>query len=364
MTTIKSYLLLTICVFALYSANAQMFKSVYLESIYDNLPETIKDSGEGVIGGFNVDIEYDSDGVISQMGVDLPIFDQDTTLISSFSERFFLDLLLATREHDRKNVLDRSKCKLYFNGAEYQKGPFWSLSSGLRTLKECRSFDVKRDSLSLSMRWSDGSNTLDLTIPANIQIITGLDKPELESGLERLMLSHTNKNVRYAESNVSKYTAFGDDLYLNIGKNFLIDSLTNTTYYTKNKRGKFEVIYNPDRLAESFANLFLCSTKESEKTKLRIEQHMYGRNTRGFEVTIGTFHSFCKANGLEVYVGFERIEQSEVEASIILHNREYNYIHLLHIISNVDSMFSSKEQSLEARMFAYIPFDNVAELFE
>ncbi len=357
------YIALIVCAFAVLSANAQQFKSIYLEQIFEKLPTNIQQQRGGTIGGFQVEVESDYSGVISEMGLKLPIFEGDTTLITSFAQRFFLDLMTATNAQDIENVLDRNKCKLYLNGAEYQKGPFWSLKHGLSILNECSSFDVRRDSLVYKLKWATAQNTLSLDFPANIQILMGRDKLELERGIKSIMMREYPVPIDSILSDSSRYKKSGS-VYSLKGDSFLVDSLNSSTYYVRGHEGEFEPIHNPYLPAETMANLFLRSTSGGATTKLLVEQRMYGNDVRTFDVTLDNFRGYCKEHNLKVYIGFENITDQRIEATVTLFSSEYNYIHLLYVVTDISSLFNLKDSFIAARLYSYIPFDNVTELFD
>ncbi|MFR9591083.1 MAG: hypothetical protein SNG27_01650 [Rikenellaceae bacterium] len=355
-----------VCAFAFLYANAQLCENIYLASIFEKLPYDIKSNGEGEIDGFRVKVEYNPYGVVSTVGVKLPIFEGDTTIISSFVERFFLDLILAQRDLDIKNVLDHSRSKLYFNGAEYQKGPYWNLSNGLSILNRTILFDMRRDSLEYSLEWGDGNNsTLALKFPANIQILTGKDKSELENGIEAQFVKCSEiNNPKFESEEEEKYSKLKSGLFARNGVSFLLDSISSTTYYTRKRSNSYEVVYTPDMIAPSLSNLLLMRSEFGDETIIQVEQRMYGNSIKSFEITTNTLRRFCEANELKTYVGVEKVNGDKIEATVLLHNAELNYLHMLHVITDISSLFSSDRKFMSARLFSYIPFDNVTDLFE
>ncbi|MFI3282150.1 MAG: hypothetical protein SNG10_01305 [Rikenellaceae bacterium] len=359
-------ILIIVCAFAVYTAKAQQCEYRYLESIYEKLPSAIKTEGGGDISGFSVEMTYNGDGVVSTLGVRLPIFDGDSTLVSQFAKRYFLDLILTKSDLDIKNVLDRNKSKLYFNGAEYQVGPYWNLHNGLSILNRSVSYEMKRDSLEYRLVWKDSDNSiLALKFPANIQILTGRDKLELESEIESLFTKDFEaKDISEILNTDSLYTKLESGVYAKIGESFLIDSMSSTTYYTRKKANKYEFVYSPDMLGYSLVNLLLRYTKYGDKTTINVEQRMYGNSVKTFKITTNSLREFCETNGFDPYIGVESCSDDRVEATVILHNKELNYIHMFHVATDVNSLFGSKDSFISARLFSYIPFDNVADIFD
>lgn len=359
------YLLLIVCAFAICEVKAQQCEYLYLESIYEKLPTEIKDNKGGSLSGFTVEVGCNSQGIVSQLGVNIPIFDGDSTLISSFVERYFLDLILAKTDQDIENVLDRSKSKLFYNNAEYQIGPYWKLSEGLPLLNSSVSFNMRRDSLEYRLVWKDeANNSLGLDFPANVQILTGKDKTELENSIEDLFSqSSVITNPITIPVADSLYAQIKGKLYEIKGESFIVDSMSNTTYYTRKKAKQYEPVYTPDMLAMSLVNLLLLESEYGDQTAIRISQSLYGNQTKSFDITTNTLRDFCLINGLDTYVGVEKNEEKLTEVTVILHNRELNYVHLLHIAANVDSIFGSGEKYMDARLYSYIPADNISNIF-
>ncbi|MFR9546058.1 MAG: hypothetical protein SNJ29_10835 [Rikenellaceae bacterium] len=366
MRRIAKCVIITICASVLYNINAQICENNYIESIYEKLPPAVKLCGEGVVKGFKVDIQQNQRGVITTLGINMPILEGDSTLVGLFIRRYFLDLILADKEIDIKNVLDRNKSKLFYNGAEYQKGPYWSLPNGLSLLNQCVSFNMNRDSLHYKVQWRDSANnTLALNFPANVQIITGKDKSELESEIESLFVRHRDTmSVGSISSDASLYKETKDGVYAKDGESFLLSEMTNTTYYTKNDRGNFEVIYSPDMLAPSLLNILLLRTEQGDKTTIKVEQRMYGNEIKTFDISTNTLRSFCETNGFNSYIGVESVAEDKIEATLLLHNAELNYLHMFHVATNVNSLFGTEDKFMSARLFSYIPFDNISDLFK
>lgn len=360
---IRYYALLIVCVFASFGANAQQFSSALLQTIYEKLPATSSDSLR--VKGFEVGVERTNKGVISELGVRIPIMSGDSTLVGNFIRRTLLDIITAEKGRDLMNVLDRNKCKLYLNDAEYQEGPFWELERGVAIATDCSSFDLRRDSLAYSVFWGrENGDKLKMTFPANIQILTGMDKVEMELALADILFAPYPAVQDEVVQDSALYTKQGS-LYVKEDKSFLIEDMTNTTYYSKRwLTGHFDLVYSPDYVAETLMNLFLVSSEYGASTNLYLQHNVYGNKTLEYELTLDDFLAYCRANNFELYAGAEEVTKEEIKATVIAYSKEANFIHLLYVSTDIGAIFSTQKRVISAYLYTYISYDNVANLFD
>ncbi len=256
MTVRKKIVAIMTLAFISPGAIAQQFDCRYVESLYKDVPAQLIEIDSCLLNGFRVKVDS-LDGIVTNVGVKIPnIENLSDSLLESFAERKLLEVMLAKSQHDLINVLDYSKAKLFLNGADYIKGPFWDLKEGLNVVKENETMLIYRDSLNYSIQWGKNDDKFAINFPANIQAVTSKDKAELENELAGLLISDCDLKQDAVSVDVTSFEKREDNVYATKGDCFILDNITNSTYFRKDKQGHYELIYSPDQIAETFANLF------------------------------------------------------------------------------------------------------------
>lgn len=350
-------------VFVSLNTNAQQFDCEYLKTIYERLPAQVKSTSTGSIKSFPVRITTQN-GVIVNIGAELtPKLSPEYSLIENFIERTTLEILLYDNYKDIVRVLEHNKTLLSLNGADFIKGPYWDISKGLDLLQNYSRFDISRDSLFYYAKWSRSDDYVSFRVPSNIQILTGKDKRELEGSFENLLTHHPlslNDTLTVEESRLTKQ----DEIFVEKSRFFFVKDMNNAKYYAKDSLGEFNLIFSADYAGETFSNLFQEKLPHSDKIELQINQQLYGKQTKQYIIPLSNLISFAKANGFETFVGLENVSPDLIEATIVLRHKELNFIHMFHVKSSVNNIFSSSGAAMAARLYTYIPSDNIVDLFE
>ncbi len=355
------YNLLIFCLFIVNSTLAQAFDSEYVKSIYDKIPVTVLESETPEIAGFALTITKNND-TITNLGVVIPNIEHvEEPLVISFVQRKILELLLVETEIEKENVLDHGKTEIYLNGAEYQVSQSWDMALVFEILKNNTSVKNRRDSARFQLAFENENDQVGIQFPINIQILTGKDKKELGEELEHLL----TKVVPEVSSSIPDTANLKKDkaYYFQESNNFYIKNFSDAKYYDKADDGTFHLVYSPDAVRESIANIFQEPISEVGETEIFIRQMQYGNVNSDYSITLSQLLSFYKTHNFECYVGVENITKEEITATVILKCNSLNYIHLLYVKTSIDDLFSAGDKSIESYLYAYIPFDNVANLY-
>ncbi|MFI3303326.1 MAG: hypothetical protein SNF68_01025 [Rikenellaceae bacterium] len=359
---------------AVFSVQAEpfIFTSEYVKEIYQELPK--KRGGDVVdsIDFFHVRVDVDGDK-FRDVGVEINNFVVDNPDIKAFVERKILELLLAKSDAEIIRVLERSKCRMLYNGDDYQKGPFWNLKKGVEVLRNCNKISYRSDDANFYLSIEDFSrNKLGLTFPINIQIITDKNKMELENEFEGLlnsdMYSDVQNQISNSKSRFSRLDPVGD-IYVCNNTSFLhTEAINDVTYYLYDG-DQFKPVFSPKYEVESFTNLFHFSNEYTNNIDLHIMHWTYGNKTNEFTIKLDNLIRYCQANELEVYVGIEKREEGgAIESSILLQNKAMKYLHILHVRSNVASLLELDKKKddrgeMMVNLYTYIPTDNVDNIY-
>ena len=226
---------------------AQQINYTRLQALYEQLPAALLQGGAKEVRGFPLYLEMRGD-TLADLGIGVLTTDNDA-LLPRFINRKLLEVAVATTRGEAVFALERDKCRLYLNAADYATGTLWDMEQGFDVLKRATGYAMRYDSLQCFVQWTDGADKLTLVIPANVQVLTQKDKMELEQELEGLMKQSYPEVQRLKADDSNKFAIEGDIFALNRGYLF-IPEMSNAIYYHRDRRGRYKLIYSKEHLHE------------------------------------------------------------------------------------------------------------------
>ena len=362
-----------IFVFCLCFANslqAQTFSSRKLTETGELFPKACLPPTDSIFNcpqitkGKSFIIRYNPKNEIAHLGVSL--FSPETKEminmpVCNFIERIMLELLLQKSQADLKSKLKGYKINLQRNGVEYGKNNFTSLSGLLDEIQYPTLFAIQKDSIYTAV-WEFGNNDLfSLSFPASRELIFGTDKKESDQNIGESFVNEdncvfTSVNAPVATSELSRIE--GTDLYLRKGDEFLIGQINSDSYYQRSD-SLYQPAFDAAYPVHSLANLFI--TKQHSNLSLKITHRMYGGFTPEFTIPLEKFFCLFDA-GFSTYCILQRSANNRIQVSVVLHNYEFNYIHLLRVQTAVEQLFAANGV-LTADFYTNIPQHNLKSLF-
>ena len=360
---------LSSCWASLAVLNAQHYRSEWLKSIAGILPQDVLlvDGQQVVLHQRNFLLHVVSQNdTITHLGIKLshkmPVEYQK---VSFFLERVMLEFLLAQGNRDIKRVMDKNNCMPCYNRIEYDKGPVWDLVDGIALAYHSSNYTIRRDSLSYISEWKSASNTFSVRFPANAQIILGMDKKELDEAFIEDLLSV--KTIEYREIPLSQDTMNLEkkgNVYRTKGRQLFIPEMNNYRYYLQSDDGSYQTIYSPQYPAESLVNLFYQASDTNRTIRLAIQHFQYGNILKTCEIPLSQLCEYAQAKGFETYVGIESHKKERLAATVLLYNKELNFLNVLYVQTSVDQLFKPSGGSITAKLRTNIPTDNIKDLFQ
>lgn len=210
--------------------------------------------------------------------------------------------------------------------------------------------------------WKDlsGKVLLEMQFPLQFELLLGQPKVEIEKGLKILLESEPDSfsivcndsllvedNGTWHPANVSHY---------------YVESLNTASYYSK-VDSTFIPIYSSEEKWYSAANLFQGHIDNINDYRMHIEQTLYGFKQDGYNIKLSQWLNYCKENQLVVYFGIEEEREDGLKALLIAHNNDLGYNHLMSIILP-DNFIDKRNAILKVKLNAYIPTDNVKDLYQ
>jgi hypothetical protein len=312
-------------------------------------------------------VNYNEKNEIEHLGISL--FSHETKglinkPVCNFIERILLDLLL----HEKQGILQRKLDEFHISliqKTNLHDEPVKNLARLLNTMKEPVQFYLKQEDKNYHILWVfENNNALEMSFPVNRELIFGTNKKESDSQLsEILSVQHCTDSVitRYyfpeiLLDSIQAETGF----FVYPGNFFMLKQLNNTQLYKQDTNNRFYPVFDDRYPVVSLKNLLLIPQLKSA-LQLHVKHRIYGRFTPEFTISLNDFTCFFQ-NEYESYCFVEQTEKGVLEATLILHNTQYNYIHMLFITANTEALFKAGS-ILEADFSTNIPQDNIKSLF-
>jgi hypothetical protein len=349
------------------------FISNHLNEMFSKLPLNCKsklnNSGRVVpctLGDASVPIkiQYNIQGEVSHLGIKL--FDFEDNLIYpstflAFVERLSLDFFL---EKDLASIVKRNKenkvrIKLNeyelttLNNTQLQKIKNILLESNLLT-------NVNHSEKLFFVRFQTKNEILELLIPANYELISGMDKEEYSRQIyQRLQASKTSAYT-FDLPSIDGLKKHGENIYVS-NKEDYFKNISGNTYYVLNEQKTLIPVKNPNFVFESIQNSFLIPIS-SAKIKLNVGHRLYGNQTLNYTVDLNDFIAYFQTDH-NLFFGFEKNDNENIEATLIIEHNKLNYINLLYVSFKSSDFFSSGESYIDSKFYTVIPSDNIKNLF-
>ncbi len=198
------------------------------------------------------------------------------------------------------------------------------------------------------------NKSFSIAFPSDINIITGMDKGELELDL-------MNRLKSFAAPNASVFEYKGDvqlpnGLHIQTGTAWQDDNFRSDIYLTKKNDTEYLPVFSTKFPVESFSNLFLCNMPITG-VRLAITQPLYGNRSEVYTVTLPQLKAFLSQHA-QTYFGMQEENATSMKATVIYYNPVFQYVHMVVVETEKATLFSTGEKILQATLYAYIPQHN------
>ena len=227
-------------------------------------------------------------------------------------------------------------------------------------------FSVKTlEGKSYEVAWTDsiGNIILGLYFPMQYELILGKSKNVIETELKSEIIQSANivRRDNYTDEDferlpngyyVSKYNTY-----------YYLKDLNTATYYTKDSLGIYSPLFNDSEKLYSAANLFQGSINEVTEYKLFIKQNLYGFKYDYFTIPLEKWLCYCNEMKLKIFFAVEEECEDGIKALVIAQSLDMGFNHVLSLIIPFDFIIN-KNSVIKASLNAYVPTQNVAELYK
>ena len=289
-----------------------------------------------------VAVEFDS-GEVVHIGLDLLGEDvrKNNALVCNFVERYLLESLLDNRSGKWSTE------PMY--GRVVTQGDIFPV---LRLKPEERSVSIAMDGEGTgSVSIAAGSDPLfSIRFPAEIQLLSGQDKEELEKAFLRKMTEDRKFRKREVPRGLKRVDR---DLYVAENGFYEIEEAQNSAFFRK-KGLQYVPLCESSHPTESILTL-LTGYNRKKDYAVRATVHQYGFVNTELTVPLDNLIETCLAEGCIPYVGIESQTDESLVATLFMVNRPLGYSHTFQFTVNPE-ILDKTAGVLGAKAHLYTPF--------
>jgi hypothetical protein len=311
-----------------------------------------------------VKASFNSLGQLTHLGINLFAFDANLlypNTILSFIERSFLEYFVWNDPAyiEKKNKED--KIVLMYNGKLFNTLGAERLAIFLPVLlADHKEFTIVQDSLFYNASIKSEKGEINLLFTANYSVVSGMDKKEYAQQLIAALRSYKAPASIAPIIRLSDLKPYRDNLKVSIGKMYY-KTISSNKYY-KCSADQCSPVFDADYPLESFTNTFLSLGEISQNIILSIEQKVYAGEKVTYSVNLSDFIAYFN-NEHELYFGIENNTENLLDGTLIIFNRQLNFVNLLYVSTSPQEFFKSGQRLIKAKFYTNIPADNIKNLF-
>ncbi len=200
---------------------------------------------------------------------------------------------------------------------------------------------------------------LSFLFPADCRLISGMDKIEQEMRLGFQLKNHiaNETDSSLLSPNESFLQFLKDGVYYEKGEDFSIPQINSDLFYVK-RDSVFCLVLDTSMVAMSFSNVMLVPL-EMQFT-FDVKHRMYGSVEQEYTINSRDFNDYF-SQGYDRFFGIESLESENLSGTLMLYNRDEEFVHLVYVTTTKEDLFNGGRMSLE--LYSYIPQHNIKTLF-
>lgn len=219
----------------------------------------------------------------------------------------------------------------------------------------------KSDNKFYEVVWNDtlGNTVLDVAFPMQYELILGKPKDVIELEFKQTVTSF-NDYAPVAVPADSMIVEEDSCLMSQPNSNYYVEVLNTATYLNASDSVP---TYSDGDLWHSAANLFQGCIDGIDDYQLYIEQNLYGFQKQSYIIQLRQWLAYCQAMQLVTYFAVEEEREDGLKVLLVAQSQDLGFNHMLSIILP-DNFVTNKKSVLKATLNAYIPTQNVKDLYQ
>lgn len=277
--------------------------------------------------------------------------------ICDFLERYSLEITLPLkREKSVARQLDEDGIFFHNGSLDF-----------LKQLQNDSTYQINIEYLNgkrYRVSWSkDGEEHLAVYFPIEHDLLVGTNMLENERRIIKAICRSSSlpQPMHLADSTLLKITWQGNYFILP-GDVFYTKQLNSNQYFSKDKQGRYSLLYNHNFVLESLSNLMTTGVIENDYD-LQIRLVKYGFTQDTIFVKLNQWINYCLRQGCTPHFGIISVDNNTADCEVIMRNSSMGYIHVMRLTFDI-STIEDRKGLVKARLNSYIPTNRVKYLFD
>ena len=338
------------------SFKTEELKRVAVELELDSL-DTLK-TGNTVMqkDKYQLVVRKADNGVIEHVGISL--FPESYRLQANGAVIDFLEIGLLC------NTYKLTKNQLKYMDAKFVKGN-WSQMLTLSTTASCSIAMVNNKAYQVVWK-EDNAEKINLLIPIKYDFLANAPRKELEYNFIRDLKAYKAKRIaKECNTDVAKLKIVkdgADTLYISSGKHYLIESITNATYYKLEDSLDYVPIIDVKFPVQTVANTLLLGCKKIPMAKIVLTVVCSDKKNTTVIVPVRHLVEFAESIGCVPYFSYEEMKDGKLLGGLFLYNKKLGYDHVLSLSCDIKDIATDK-LVFTSYAYLYTPTTNVKNLY-
>lgn len=262
------------------------------------------------------------------------------------------------------NTYKLTKNQLKYMDAKFVKGS-WNQMLALSASASCSVKMVNNQVYQVIWK-EDNAEKINLLIPIKYDFLMNTPRKELESNFIRDLKSYKMKrmakdcNIDVAKLKIVKDGA--DTLYMSSGKHYLLETITNATYYKLEDSLDYVPVIDVKFPIQSVANTLLLDCEKIPMAKIALTVIGSDKKNASITVPVRQLVEFAKSIGCVPYFSYEEMKDGKLQGSLFLYNKELGYDHVLSLSCDIKDIATDK-LTFTSNAYLYTPTTNVKNLY-
>lgn len=298
----------------------------------------------------------DSYGDISNIGYEMfgheVLKGKKFNRVAMFVERYMLELDLQLDGRSPSARMDLDDVRI-------TRGTYGMLKQ-VRAKTQFTVNEVKRRQYTIG--FLVGGRRVALTFPANCQLIYGANAIELEkiaaSQIRRQSSETPSSRLDDIRQSLSQQSS--GDMAIIDGGRYLSNAISGDIYlYSSN--GTEKLVCSSRSQSHSISNIMLTGIFE-RNVPLSLTIDRYGNKTEKIQTSVQALVNFCFDEGCRLYFGIKKIKNGILYGTLFALNESLAFNHMA-VIEFPTSVLSGSNDAVKARLYTFIPLQNMTERF-
>lgn len=262
------------------------------------------------------------------------------------------------------NTYQLTRNQLKYMDAKFIKGS-WKQILALPSSASCSVTMVNNKGYQVI--WKEGNiEKINLLIPVKYDFLMNTPRKELEANFIRDLKAYRTKRVsKDCNIDVAKLKIVKDGvdtLYTSFGKHYLLESITNATYYKLEDSIDYVPLIDARFPVQTVANTLLLDCDRIPMAKIALMVIGSDKKKMTITVSVRQLIGYVKSLGCVPYFSYEEMKDGKLQGGLFLYNKDLGYDHVLSLSCDTKDIATDK-LVFTSNAYLYTPTTNVKNLY-